>query len=199
MSSLLVRMVTTITLMVAVPSMRQYSGRFFVSIVRTEAFVPVRRYTPSMRVVGSTNHAAQQRHNHTSSSSTLQHNNSPRHIRILGGGLAGLSMAYHLLSLLQQQQQPSRFDITIYDTAHEIGTGGASAVAGGYVVILCISSCVYAIPVLWVVNDDSIYLLLLIGMSLIHMTTKLYITKITETTTTSASILLTGTFYDLFH
>ena len=178
--------------------MRQYCGRLFVSIVRTEAFVPVRRYTPSVRVVGSTNHAEQQRHNHTSSSTLHPHTNSPRHIRILGGGLAGLSMAYHLLSLQQQHPSP-RFDITIYDTAHEIGTGGASAVAGGYVVILCISSCVYAIPVLWVVNDDSIYLLLLIGMSLIHMTTKLYITKITETTTTSASILLTGTFYDLFH
>jgi NAD(P)-binding Rossmann-like domain len=129
--------------MAVFPSMRQYCGRRFVSIIRTEAFVPVRRYTPSRRVVGSTNHAEQPRHNHTSSSSSssnLQHNNSPRHIRILGGGLAGLSMAYHLLSLQQQQQpqHPSRFDITIYDTAHEIGTGGASAVAGGYVVILCV-------------------------------------------------------------
>ena len=162
-TSLIVRMVTTITLMVVVPSMRQYCGRLFVSIVRTEAFVPVRRYTPSVRVIGSTNHAEQQRHNHTSSSTLQQHNNSPRHIRILGGGLAGLSMAYHLLALQQQQppSQPSpRFDITIYDTAHEIGTGGASAVAGGYVVILCIyiyilricDSCALA------VNDDSIYI-----------------------------------------
>jgi hypothetical protein len=61
--------------------------------------------------------------------------------------LAGISVAYHLLlSLLsssssqQQQQAPHTepknsvsYDITIYDTANEIGTGGASAIAGGYV------------------------------------------------------------------
>lgn len=45
-------------------------------------------------------------------------------IGVIGGGLAGLSTAYHLL-----EKSPST-DITIIDT-HSPGAGGASAVAGG--------------------------------------------------------------------
>ena len=63
-----------------------------------------------------------------------------RRIRIMGGGLAGLSTAYHLLSFLSSSssvvvQPPNTtvLDITIYDTEQQIGTGGASAIAGGYV------------------------------------------------------------------
>jgi glycine/D-amino acid oxidase-like deaminating enzyme len=47
-------------------------------------------------------------------------------IAVVGGGLAGLSVTYHLL--LQ-----GRHDVTIWDVAPEPGVGGASAVAGGYV------------------------------------------------------------------
>lgn len=121
----------TITLIVVVQSMSQYGRLVTIVRARPNAFVPVHR-TPSVRV--STN---AERHNHTSPQRT-QLLNSKRHIRILGGGLAGLSMAYHLLALQQQQQSQQQFDITIYDTAHEIGTGGASAVAGGYVIYIYI-------------------------------------------------------------
>lgn len=59
-----------------------------------------------------------------------------RKIRIMGGGLAGLSMAYHILLLLSKSQheeisQHSLYNITIYDIEDQIGTGGASAIAGG--------------------------------------------------------------------
>ena len=45
-------------------------------------------------------------------------------VAIVGGGLAGLSTAYHLLS-----KEPT-VDITIWDET-SVGAGGASAVAGG--------------------------------------------------------------------
>ena len=45
-------------------------------------------------------------------------------VGIVGGGLAGLSTAYHLL-----QKNPS-VRITIFDPTHP-GNGGASSVAGG--------------------------------------------------------------------
>lgn len=46
-------------------------------------------------------------------------------VGIIGGGLAGLSTAYHLL-----EKNPST-DITIFDQYPTPGIGGASAVAGG--------------------------------------------------------------------
>jgi len=49
---------------------------------------------------------------------------SPRNIGIIGGGLAGLSTAYHLL------QKAPNTNITIFDKELP-GSGGASAVAGG--------------------------------------------------------------------
>jgi flavin-dependent dehydrogenase len=73
---------------------------------------------------------------------------------VYGGGLAGLSLSYHLLQL------PTQWDLTIVDT-HPVGTGGASAIAGGYVHFdfICCK-----------VHDATIYLLLLS----FSMTTVLY-------------------------
>lgn len=50
----------------------------------------------------------------------------PHKIGIVGGGLAGLSTAFHLL------QKRKSVEITILDKA-PVGTAGASSVAGGYV------------------------------------------------------------------
>jgi glycine/D-amino acid oxidase-like deaminating enzyme len=58
---------------------------------------------------------------------------SSNNIAIVGGGLAGLGLAH---ALLEQQAAAS---ICIYDTIAQVGQGGASAVAGGYV-LLCFRS-----------------------------------------------------------
>jgi ribulose 1,5-bisphosphate synthetase/thiazole synthase len=50
-------------------------------------------------------------------------------VGIVGGGLAGLSTAFHLL-----RKEPS-LDVTILDSSGP-GMGGASSVAGGYVTVL---------------------------------------------------------------
>lgn len=50
-----------------------------------------------------------------------------RNFRVVGGGLAGLGVTYHLL---RGAKQPIR--IQVVDQSR-IGQGGASAVAGGYV------------------------------------------------------------------
>lgn len=55
-------------------------------------------------------------------------------VGIIGGGLAGLSAAYHLL-----KKSPSS-DITIIDP-NSPGTGGASSVAGGCVLLGSIKNC----------------------------------------------------------
>ena len=52
---------------------------------------------------------------------------SLRKLAIVGGGLAGLSTAFHLL-----EKRPHTFQITIIDKA-SVGEAGASSVAGGYV------------------------------------------------------------------
>lgn len=52
---------------------------------------------------------------------------SLRKLAIVGGGLAGLSTAFHLL-----EKTPHTFQITIIDKA-PVGQAGASSVAGGYV------------------------------------------------------------------
>jgi glycine/D-amino acid oxidase-like deaminating enzyme len=54
-----------------------------------------------------------------------QQGDSPQRVAIIGGGLAGLSTAYHLL-----QKSPSSIEITIIDKALP-GAAGASSVAGG--------------------------------------------------------------------
>jgi ribulose 1,5-bisphosphate synthetase/thiazole synthase len=51
--------------------------------------------------------------------------NTSKNIAIVGGGLAGLSTAYHLLDKLQ-----GNVHITVIDKA-DPGEGGASSVAGG--------------------------------------------------------------------
>jgi ribulose 1,5-bisphosphate synthetase/thiazole synthase len=50
-------------------------------------------------------------------------------ICVVGGGLAGLSVTYHLL-----KRSRTPLSIAIWDREATVGTGGASAVAGGYVV-----------------------------------------------------------------
>jgi protoporphyrinogen oxidase len=47
-------------------------------------------------------------------------------ICVVGGGLAGLSVTYHLL-----QKSRTPLSITLWDREATVGTGGASAVAGG--------------------------------------------------------------------
>ncbi|CAB9508041.1 oxidoreductase [Seminavis robusta] len=56
----------------------------------------------------------------------------PERIAIVGGGLAGLSTAFHLLERHQEQRLFTPLAITILDK-DSVGTGGASAVAGGLV------------------------------------------------------------------
>ena len=63
----------------------------------------------------------------------------PQNIAIVGGGLAGLSTAFHLLEKTQ-----SRCRVTIFDTA-PVGTAGASSVAGGYVTFTVIPALVIAL------------------------------------------------------
>ena len=61
------------------------------------------------------------------SSSSLETSDStapPRKIAVVGGGLAGLSTAFHLLD------KSRGLHVTVFDKA-EVGTGGASSVAGG--------------------------------------------------------------------
>ena len=53
-------------------------------------------------------------------------------MRIFGGGLAGLSVAYHVLRSASEELA-TNYQITIFDVEPGPGTGGASAVAGGYV------------------------------------------------------------------
>jgi len=57
---------------------------------------------------------------------TISDETSPLKIGIVGGGLAGLSTAFHLL------EKKSNVHVTILDKA-PVGKGGASSVAGGYV------------------------------------------------------------------
>lgn len=84
----------------------------------------------------------------TFSSDSNNPGTAPRNIAIVGGGLAGLSTAFHLLEQANQSNGSTRggpLKITILDKASGPGTGGASAVAGGYVIILLINAfvCVF--------------------------------------------------------
>ncbi|KAL3777226.1 hypothetical protein HJC23_007126 [Cyclotella cryptica] len=72
----------------------------------------------------------------TDNNTKLQH--PINNVAIIGGGLAGLSVAYHLLELRQTRYIDNQgasvaynpLHITIYDKS-KVGEGGASAVAGG--------------------------------------------------------------------
>ena len=58
----------------------------------------------------------------------------PKNVAIVGGGLAGLSTAFHLLEQAEKDgAHGGHLNITIFDKEASAGTGGASAVAGGYV------------------------------------------------------------------
>lgn len=59
----------------------------------------------------------------------------PQRIAVIGGGLAGLSVIYHILHSTARYAQKRQFDnstiqITLFDPVHP-GTGGASAAAAG--------------------------------------------------------------------
>lgn len=51
-------------------------------------------------------------------------------VAIIGGGLAGLSAAYHLIDIAAEKRPNKKLQITIYDKS-QVGISGASAVAGG--------------------------------------------------------------------
>jgi NADH dehydrogenase FAD-containing subunit len=59
----------------------------------------------------------------------------PLRIIIVGGGLAGLSTAFHLLEQRQERKITPPLKLTILDK-HPVGMGGTLAVAGGYVLVL---------------------------------------------------------------
>ena len=85
----------------------------------------------TMRGVGFVCHLKRRQTALFSTSATFSYERQSRPIQnvaIIGGGLAGLSTAYHLLEL-RQPRIP--LNITIYDRC-KVGEGGASAVAGGW-------------------------------------------------------------------
>eukprot|EP00986_Skeletonema_menzelii_P007974 scaffold3197_cov153-Skeletonema_menzelii.AAC.18 len=51
-------------------------------------------------------------------------------VAIIGGGLAGLSAAFHLVDIAEKKRPAEQLQITIFDKA-QVGLSGASAVAGG--------------------------------------------------------------------
>lgn len=63
----------------------------------------------------------------SSTSAVIHGPNTPQNVGIVGGGLAGLSTAFHLL------QKAPTISVTIIDKEEFPGMGGASAIAGGYV------------------------------------------------------------------
>lgn len=68
----------------------------------------------------------------------------PKNIAIVGGGLAGLSTAFHLLEQADKYcRNKGPLRITIFDKESSAGTGGASAVAGGYVTSLMSRICTH--------------------------------------------------------
>ncbi len=74
-------------------------------------------------------------------SSSVSPSPKSKKIAIVGGGLAGLSTAYHLLSysISRNMEIPS---ITVIDKT-TVGKGGASSVAGGYVVYMYVLSLLH--------------------------------------------------------
>ena len=54
----------------------------------------------------------------------------PRSVAIIGGGLAGLAVTYHLMELTKHLDESSPCTVMILDEA-EVGEGGASGAMGG--------------------------------------------------------------------
>ena len=99
-------------------------------------------------------------------------------VAIVGGGLAGLATCHAWLSKIQNisatpLSSTRNWTITIYDTHDRPGIGGASALAGGYVIVKSSDSFFAGSRII------EIYLLLLIE-STAHDDT-FFITKISET------------------
>jgi hypothetical protein len=92
---------------------------------------------------------------------------------IVGGGLAGLSTAFHILDKTQ-----GACHVTIYDKS-PVGTGGASSVAGGYVPCM-LHYCMVA----FVSEDYNIFATL----DRAWLMTTVYITKISETKNHARSV-----------
>ena len=147
-----IRTIMAMIMMLMIQSRTAASGRVLTAFIRTSSrdrmcandnMKASLHVTPNM-IHGTTavtttrrNKTIVRSHSHDTTSQSPTTLPSQR-IRIMGGGLAGLSVAYHLLLSSQQQQRPpppniEGIDITVYDTAHDIGTGGASGIAGGYV------------------------------------------------------------------
>ena len=105
----------------------------------------------------------------SSSTSFSQFVGEEKKIAIWGGGLAGLSVALHLLEKTtarnsgpeQQQQHHLPLSVVVFDSTASAGLGGASAVAGG-----CVASNVFLLSYFLVVKSLMIllYLLLLIEL-----------------------------------
>ncbi len=55
--------------------------------------------------------------------------NSPKSIAIIGGGLAGLAVAYNLLDLTRTTESED-ITVTVIDS-HDVGEGGASGAMAG--------------------------------------------------------------------
>lgn len=144
--------------------------------------------------------------NHDMATSNISNNCNASHhccrnhqtIAVVGGGLAGLAVSYHLLEQCRRRSghnmdgtaTGTTVGITVYDRT-TVGDGGASAVAGGYVrayeqpifLVMDVSvpiACMHAFIQFSVEEDTYIYLLLLIEFIEKLMTT-VHITKITET------------------
>eukprot|EP00529_Nitzschia_sp_RCC80_P024316 CAMPEP_0113451670 /NCGR_PEP_ID=MMETSP0014_2-20120614/6456_1 /TAXON_ID=2857 /ORGANISM="Nitzschia sp." /LENGTH=450 /DNA_ID=CAMNT_0000343029 /DNA_START=383 /DNA_END=1732 /DNA_ORIENTATION=- /assembly_acc=CAM_ASM_000159 len=72
----------------------------------------------------------------TSTASAVGSKTNSRRVAVVGGGLAGLSVAHHLIEKSSRQKDGhndpiKELDITIFDRCAGPGLGGASAVAGG--------------------------------------------------------------------
>jgi hypothetical protein len=103
-------------------------SRLIPAMIGADAFVPLLIHAGRDRKLQSSS---------LSSTPVSSHAETPpTSIGIVGGGLAGLSTAYHLL-----QKSPT-LNITILDKALP-GFGGASSVAGGYVLFVCLISYMF--------------------------------------------------------
>eukprot|EP00529_Nitzschia_sp_RCC80_P024466 CAMPEP_0113482600 /NCGR_PEP_ID=MMETSP0014_2-20120614/23004_1 /TAXON_ID=2857 /ORGANISM="Nitzschia sp." /LENGTH=440 /DNA_ID=CAMNT_0000376125 /DNA_START=310 /DNA_END=1629 /DNA_ORIENTATION=+ /assembly_acc=CAM_ASM_000159 len=71
----------------------------------------------------------------TSTTTAVSRRTNSRRVAVVGGGLAGLSVAHHLIEKNSRQRDgdgiSKRLDVTVFDRCAGPGLGGATAVAGG--------------------------------------------------------------------